>query len=76
MSTTAAQLLDQTNEAILAILAGAQAARVGERSYNRADLGVLRVLRAELRAEAGIESATSRPEGRYGARTYAKNVGR
>lgn len=75
MSTTATILLDQTNVAILAILAGAQSARVGERSYSRADLGALRALRAELKAEAGIEAAAVAGTP-YQARTYLQNVGR
>ncbi len=71
MSTTAAELLDACNAAILALLGGAQSARVGNRSYSRADLNALRELRTELQGEAAIETETT-----YSARTYAKNGGR
>lgn len=75
MSTTAATLLDACNAAILALLAGAQSARVGNRSYSRADLSALRQLRSDLQAEANIETETASATG-YSARTFAQNGGR
>lgn len=53
---TAAELLEETNQAILACLK-AQAYGSGPKSLQRARLAELRELRAELQREVALESA-------------------
>ena len=51
MATSAADLLDQVNSAITAILGGAQEYTVGLRQVKKADLGKLMQLRSMLQDE-------------------------
>lgn len=56
-SLTAAELLEQVNNAITAVLAGGQSYKMGSRSLTRADLSMLKSLREELEAQTRNESA-------------------
>ncbi len=52
---TSAQLLDEINTAISAVLIN-QTYRLGDRTYTRANLRELRELRTEVRAEVALEA--------------------
>lgn len=47
-----AEMLEQVNSAITAVVAGGQSYKLGSRSLTRADLGTLKALREELEAQA------------------------
>jgi hypothetical protein len=55
-NTKAAEMLEQVNSAISAVLAGGQSYKIGSRSLTRADLAQLKAIRDDL--EAQIESGT------------------
>lgn len=46
-----AEMLDQINAAITAVLSGGQSYKIGSRSLTRADLSTLQAMRAELEAQ-------------------------
>ena len=46
-----AELLEQVNKAIAAVLVGGQSYKIGSRSLTRADLSTLQAMRAELEAQ-------------------------
>lgn len=48
---TPAQLLEQVNQAIGAVLAGGQSYTIGSRSLTRADLSMLKAMRDDLEAQ-------------------------
>mgnify|MGYP000714376209 CR=1 FL=1 len=50
-NTKAAEMLEQVNSAISAVLAGGQSYKIGSRSLTRADLSTLQAMRAELEAQ-------------------------
>ena len=54
-----AEMLEQINAAITAVLSGGQSYKIGSRSLTRADLSTLQAMRAELEAQitAGQASA-------------------
>lgn len=54
-----AEMLEQINAAITAVLSGGQSYRIGSRQLTRADLGTLQAMRTEL--EAQISSGQSSP---------------
>ena len=54
--TKAAEMLEQVNSAISAVLAGGQSYKIGSRSLTRADLAQLKAIRDDL--EAQIDSGT------------------
>ena len=64
-SQSAAALLQQVNEAIISIMVGGQSYTIGTRSLTRADLGVLRAMKADLEAQAAAET-----DGGLFGRTY------
>lgn len=47
----AAEMLDQVNSAISAVLAGGQSYKIGSRSLTRADLAQLKAIRDDLEAQ-------------------------
>ena len=53
-STKPAEMLEQVNNAISAVLAGGQSYKIGSRSLTRADLAMLKAMRDDL--EAQLES--------------------
>lgn len=53
----AAEMLEQVNAAISAVLAGGQSYKIGNRSLTRADLAQLKAIRDDL--EAQIDSGQS-----------------
>lgn len=56
-ATKAAEMLDQVNAAITAVLSGGQSYKIGSRSLTRADLAELKAMRDDL--EAQISAGTS-----------------
>ena len=56
-TTKAAEMLDQVNAAITAVLSGGQSYKIGSRSLTRADLAELKAMRDDL--EAQISAGTS-----------------
>lgn len=46
-----AEMLEQINTAITAVLSGGQSYKIGSRSLTRADLSTLQAMRAELEAQ-------------------------
>ena len=46
-----AEMLEQINAAITAVLSGGQSYKIGSRSLTRADLSTLQAIRAELEAQ-------------------------
>lgn len=49
--TSAKEMLEQVNAAITTILVGGQSYRIGSRQLNRADLGKLYKMQADLQAQ-------------------------
>lgn len=49
--TSAKEMLEQVNAAITTILVGGQSYRIGSRQLNRADLGKLYEMQADLQAQ-------------------------
>lgn len=49
-NTKAAEMLEQVNQAITAVLAGGQSYKIGSRSLTRADLAQLKAIRDDLEA--------------------------
>ena len=56
---TAAEMLQQVNEAITNVLVGGQSYQIGSRKLTRADLSALRTLKKELQAEVSAEGESS-----------------
>ena len=56
---TAAEMLQQVNEAITNVLVGGQSYQLGSRKLTRADLPMLRTLKKELQAEVSAEGESS-----------------
>lgn len=56
---TAAEILQQVNEAITNVLVGGQSYQIGSRKLTRADLSMLRTLKKELQAEVSAEGESS-----------------
>ena len=56
---TAAEMLQQVNEAITNVLVGGQSYQIGSRKLTRADLSMLRTLKKELQAEVRAEGESS-----------------
>ena len=56
---TAAEMLQQVNEAITNVLVGGQSYQIGSRKLTRADLSMLRTLKKELQAEESAEGESS-----------------
>lgn len=56
---TAAEMLQQVNEAITNVLVGCQSYQIGSRKLTRADLSMLRTLKKELQAEVSAEGESS-----------------
>lgn len=56
---TAAEMLQQVNEAITNVLVGGQSYQIGSRKLTRADLSLLRTLKKELQAEVSAEGESS-----------------
>lgn len=56
---TAAEMLQQVNEAITNVLVGGQSYQIGSRKLTRADLSMLRTLKKELQAEVSAEGESS-----------------
>lgn len=56
---TAAEMLQQVNEAITNVLVGGQSYQIGSRKLTRADLSMLRTLKKELQAEVSTEGESS-----------------
>lgn len=50
-NTKAAEMLEQVNSAIFAVLAGGQSYKIGSRSLTRADLAQLKAIRDDLEAQ-------------------------
>lgn len=62
---TAAEMLQQVNEAITNVLVGGQSYQIGSRKLTRADLSMLRTLKKELQAEVSAEGESSILENTY-----------
>ena len=56
---TAAEMLQQVNEAITNVLVGGQSYQIGSRKLTRADLSMLLTLKKELQAEVSAEGESS-----------------
>ena len=56
---TAAEMLQQVNEAITNVLVGGQSYQIGSRKLTRADLSMLRTLKKELQSEVSAEGESS-----------------
>lgn len=56
---TPAQMLEEVNRAIQSILIGGQSYKIGSRSLTRADLGLLRDMQNDLRAQVAAEQPSS-----------------
>ena len=56
---TAAEMLQQVNEAITNVLVGGQSYQIGSRKLTRADLSMLRTLKKELQADVSAEGESS-----------------
>ena len=56
---TAAEMLQQVNEAITNVLVGGRSYQIGSRKLTRADLSMLRTLKKELQAEVSAEGESS-----------------
>ena len=56
---TAAEMLQQVNEASTNVLGGGQSYQIGSRKLTRADLSMLRTLKKELQAEVSAEGESS-----------------
>ena len=56
---TAAEMLQQVNEAITNVLVGGQSYQIGSRKLTRADLSMLPTLKKELQAEVSAEGESS-----------------
>lgn len=56
---TAAEMLQQVNDAITNVLVGGQSYQIGSRKLTRADLSMLRTLKKELQAEVSAEGESS-----------------
>lgn len=54
----AAEMLEQVNTAISAVLAGGQSYKLGSRSLTRADLSMLKALRDDLEAQVDAGEVT------------------
>ena len=57
--------LKVVNDAIYAVLVGAQSYKIGSRSITRADLALLREMRKELQAEIAAEGDSSLLDNTY-----------
>ena len=57
---TPAELLEQVETAITAILTGSQSYTIADRSWTRADIGELRAWRRDLLSEAQADTGTRR----------------
>lgn len=57
-SYTPAQMLEEVNKAIQSILIGGQSYKIGSRSLTRADLGLLRDMQNDLKAQVAGEEAS------------------
>ena len=62
-NTKAAEMLEQVNSAISAVLAGGQSYKIGSRSLTRADLAQLKAIRDDL--EAQIKPLRARNSSRF-----------
>ena len=56
-NTKAAEMLEQVNSAISAVLAGGQSYKIGSRSLTRADLAMLKTLRDDLEAQLAADES-------------------
>ena len=63
---TAAEMLQQVNEAITNVLVGGQSYQIGSRKLTRADLSMLRTLKKELQAAVSAEGESSILDNTYG----------
>lgn len=54
-----AEMLEQINAAITAVLSGGQSYKIGSRSLTRADLSTLQAMRAELEAQITAGQAST-----------------
>lgn len=62
---TAAEMLQQVNEAITKVLIGGQSYQIGSRKLTRADLSTLRAMKKELQAEVNAEGSSSLLDNTY-----------
>lgn len=62
---TAAEMLQQVNEAITKVLIGGQSYQIGSRKLTRADLSMLRTMKKELQAEVNAEGSNSLLDNTY-----------
>ena len=62
---TAAEMLQQVNEAITKVLIGGQSYQMGSRKLTRADLSMLRAMKKELQAEVNAEGSSSLLDNTY-----------
>lgn len=62
---TAAEMLQQVNEAITNVLIGGQSYQIGSRRLTRADLSMLQTMKKELQAEVNAEGNTGLLDNTY-----------
>ena len=62
---TAAEMLQQVNEAITKVLIGGQSYQIGSRKLTRADLSMLQTMEKELQAEVNAEGNSSLLDNTY-----------
>ena len=62
---TAAEMLQQVNEAITTVLIGGQSYQIGSRKLTRADLSMLREMKKELQAEVNAEGGSNLLDNTY-----------
>ena len=62
---TAAEMLQQVNEAITKVLIGGQSYQIGSRKITRADFSMLQTMKKELQAEVNSEGNSSLLDNTY-----------
>ena len=60
-----AELLEQVNKAIAAVLVGGQSYKIGSRSLTRADLSMLKAMRDDLEAQVVAGTPSHLPDRTY-----------
>lgn len=58
-NTKPAEMLEQVNSAITAVLSGGQSYKIGSRQLTRADLAMLKAMRDDLEAQVAAETPGS-----------------
>ena len=73
-NTKAAEMLEQVNSAISAVLAGGQSYKIGSRSLTRADLSMLKAMRDDLEAQVAAGTPSHLLDGQLPAGSHLCGV--